>query len=83
MLKTQRKRRLPARLTLVAMGTVLAVTGLAAIHMGYSWFAQENNYVGTPGYAPTLAFVFWGFILIVIGLIPLPKPRESKKHRGK
>jgi hypothetical protein len=83
MLKNQRKPRWPARLSLVAMGTVLAVTVLAAVHMGYSWFAQENNYVGTPGYAPTLAFNFWGFILIVIGLIPWPKPRESKIHRGK
>src|SRR5271156_2498902 len=60
MLKNQPKPRWPARLSLVAIGTALATIGLAAIHMGYSWFAQENNYVGTPGYAPTRSFVFWG-----------------------
>jgi hypothetical protein len=80
-LKNQLKPRWPGRLTLVGIGTLLAATGLAAIHMGYWWMAHENTYVGTPGYPPTLACAFWGFILVVIGLIPWPKPRVSRKYQ--
>jgi hypothetical protein len=75
------KARWVARLLVVAIGGIVAATGLADIHMGYWWVARENTLPGTPGLAPTLAFVFWGFIIIVLGLIPWPKSREPRKHR--
>lgn len=75
------KPRWLARLLVVVTGGVVTATGLAEIHMGYWWVARENTLPGTPGVAPTLALVFWGFVIIVIGLIPWPKSRESKKHQ--
>jgi hypothetical protein len=73
--------RWPIRLFLVVFGAVFATTGLAAIHMGYWWIAQYNTWFGRPGLAPALEFVFWGLIIIVIGLIPWPRPKKLKRHQ--
>jgi hypothetical protein len=73
--------RWPIRLLLVVLGAVMAATGLATIHMGYWWIAQYNTRLGRPGLAPALEFVFWGLIILAIGLIPWPKSKEPKRRR--
>jgi hypothetical protein len=80
MRKADSTPRWRARLLLVVIGGVISATGLAIVHMGYSWVAQSNTWVGTPGYAPSLAFVLFGLIFVIIGLVPWPKSSESKKH---
>jgi hypothetical protein len=71
------------RLMFIFPGAVLAIFGLALLRQGVFWIAGYNARLGRLGYGPSLGYVGFGAIFLIIGLVPWPKDPGPLKKRDK
>ena len=77
-------RQWPARLTFILMGGFLIVVGLEAVHNGHFWIAHFSARLGRTVIGPSLDFVVFGLILVILGIVPWPKdPGKPQKDKWK
>jgi len=73
-------RQWPLRLTFVSLGAGAAALGLAAWRAGYLWEIHYSANLGRVVMGPTLGWVMLGVFFIILGIIPWPKDRRSRKE---
>jgi hypothetical protein len=65
--------------------------GWEILHHGYLWVAQYNPRLGRVGYGPSLDYVAFGLVMVLVGVIPwkpilrrlerfLPKLKKPHSH---
>lgn len=81
----------PSRVILVTVGAVLIFLGREIIRQGYLWVAGYNARLGRIGYGPSLDYVAFGLVMVLVGVIPwkpifrvlerfLPKLKKPHSH---
>ena len=80
-------RQWPYRCTLIVIGLMTALIGYEGVSQGYWWVPVFDERYGRLKVAPMLGWLFVGFVLVALGLVPWPKlsvkdePRKRDKWR--